>query len=169
VFIYNLDGKSYSNIYQLQFTFEPLKNLNILGAFRINDVKVTENGNLVKKAMVNAYKGLITISYATRFNKWKFDLTTQFNGKARIPDTRKMPLLLQRPEYSPAYIQLLAQVTRHFKKFEVYLGGENLTNFTQKDPITEYWRPYHTHFDTSMVWGPIAGATIYAGLRFSIK
>jgi len=52
---------------------------------------------------------------------------------------------------------------------EVYFGGENLTNFTQKDPITEYWRPYHTHFDTSMVWGPIVGATVYAGLRYSIK
>jgi len=80
-----------------------------------------------------------------------------------------MPLALQRSAYSPAYMQLLAQVSRHFKKIDVYLGGENLTNFTQKDPITEYWRPYHTHFDTSMVWGPIVGATVYAGLRFAIK
>lgn len=169
VFFYNLKGKSYSTIVQLQLTFEPIKNLNILGAFRINDVRVTENGQLLEKAMVNAYKGLITLSYATKFGKWKFDVTSQFNGKARIPDTRKMPALLQRSEYSPAFTQLLAQVTRHYKKFDVYIGGENLTNFTQKDPITEYWRPYHTHFDTSMVWGPIVGATIYAGFRLTIN
>jgi outer membrane receptor for ferrienterochelin and colicins len=169
VFIYNLDGKSYSNILQLQLTLEPLRNLSILAAFRLNDVHVTENGKLREKAMVNAYKGLLTASYITKFGKWKFDVTTQFNGKARIPDTQKMPDLLKRAEYSDAYIQLLAQVTRHFKKVDVYLGGENLTNFTQNDPITEYWKPYHTHFDTSMVWGPIVGATVYAGLRFSIK
>ena len=169
VYFYNLNGKSYSNILQAQLTFEPVKNLNILAAWRFNDVHVTENGVLREKAMVNAYKGLITASYTTKYGKWKFDVTTQFNGKARIPDTRKMPPVLRRAGYSPAYVQLLAQVSRHFKKFDVYLGGENLTNFTQKDPITEGWRPYHTHFDTSMVWGPIVGATVYGGLRFSIK
>ncbi len=169
VYFYNLKGKSYSNILQAQFTFEPVKRLSILSAFRFNDVHVTENGVLREKAMVNAYKGLVTASYTTKFGKWKFDVTTQFNGKARIPDTQKMPLALQRASYSPVYMQLLAQVSRHFKKIDVYLGGENLTNFTQKDPITEYFRPYHTHFDTSMVWGPIVGATVYAGLRFAIK
>jgi len=169
VFVYNLDGKSYSNIFQFQFSFEPVKRLSILAAIRFNDVKITEGGKLVEKAMSNKYKGLFTASYATAYDKWKFDLTLQLNGKARIPDTRKMPLILQRDAYSPQYVQLLAQVTRKFKYYEVYIGGENLTNFTQKDPVTEYWRPYHTHFDTSMVWGPIVGATIYAGLRYAIK
>jgi outer membrane receptor for ferrienterochelin and colicins len=169
VFVYNLSGKSYSNIFQFQLTFEPIKNLTLLTAIRFNDVRITENGKLREKAMSNKYKGLFNASYATRFEKWKFDLTLQLNGKARIPDTQKMPLALQRSPYSPVYVQLLAQVTRKFKYFEVYLGGENLTNFTQKDPVTEYWRPYHTHFDTSMVWGPIVGATVYAGLRYSIK
>ena len=169
VFVYNLDGKSYSNIFQLQFSFEPVKRLSVLAAIRFNDVKITEGGKLREKAMSNKYKGLFTASYATPFDKWRFDLTVQLNGKARIPDTRKMPAILQREPYSPVYTQLLAQVTRKFKYFEVYLGGENLTNFTQKDPVTEYWRPYHTHFDTSMVWGPIVGATVYAGLRYTVK
>jgi len=169
VFFYNLTGKSYSNIVQLQVSFQPLPRLNVLAAFRLNDVKVTENFVLREKAMVSAYKGLFTAFYATKFDKWKFDLTLQFNGKARIPDTDKMPATLQRDAYSPAFIQLLAQITRKFKYFDVYIGGENLTNFTQKDPITEYWRPYHTHFDTSMVWGPIVGATVYAGFRYVFK
>ena len=169
VFFYNLTGKSYSNIVQAQVSFQPFERLSILSAFRFNDVKITENGVLREKAMVSAYKGLITASYATKFDKWKFDITWQLNGKARIPDTKKMPAKLQRDGYSPAYSQLLAQVTRKFKYFEVYVGGENLTNFTQPDPITEYWRPYHTHFDTSMVWGPIVGATVYAGLRYVLK
>lgn len=169
VYFYNLDGRSFANSYMLQFTFEPVSRLSVLTAFRVSDVKTTINGQLRQKPMVNAYKGIVSLNYATRFDKWKFDLTTQFNGRARIPDTGKMPVLLQRADYSPAYMQLMAQVTRKFKHFEVYLGGENLTNFTQKDPVTEAFAPYHTHFDTSMVWGPLVGATVYAGFRYSIK
>jgi outer membrane receptor protein involved in Fe transport len=169
VFFYNLDGQSFANSYMVQLTFEPVKRLSVLAAFRVSDVKTTINGELIQKPMVNAYKGIVSLNYATRFEKWKFDLTSQFNGKARIPDTQKMPVFLQREEFSPAYIQLSAQVTRKFKIFEVYLGGENLTNFTQKDPVTEAFAPYHTHFDTSMVWGPLVGATVYAGFRYAIK
>jgi len=43
VFFYNLKGKSFSNIFQMQFTLQPISRLNILAAFRFNDVKVTEN------------------------------------------------------------------------------------------------------------------------------
>ncbi|HLN53737.1 MAG TPA: TonB-dependent receptor [Lentimicrobium sp.] len=168
VFFYNLDGKSFANSYMAQITFEPVKQLQVLAAFRISDVKYTINGLLREKPMVSSYKGIISLNYATRFEKWKYDLTSQFIGKARIPDTKKMPAALQREDYAPAFIQLSAQVTRKFKHFELYLGGENLTNFTQKDPITEAFAPYHTHFDTSMVWGPLVGATVYAGFRYSI-
>jgi outer membrane receptor protein involved in Fe transport len=169
VFFYNLNGRSFANSYMMQITVEPVQRLSVLAAFRISDVKTTINGELIQKPMVNAYKGIVSLNYATRFEKWKFDLTSQFIGKARIPDTKKMPSFLQREEFSPSYIQLLAQITRKFKLFEVYLGGENLTNFTQKDPITEAFAPYHTHFDTSMVWGPLVGATVYAGFRYTIK
>ena len=169
VFFYNLDGKSYANSYMAQITFLPVERLSVLAALRVSDVKTTINNVLRQKQMVNRYKGILSLNYATKFDKWKFDLTTQFNGKARIPDTKNMPELLQRGEYSPSYIQLLAQVTRKFKLFEVYLGGENLTNFTQKDPVTEAFAPYHTHFDTSMVWGPLVGATVYAGFRYTLK
>jgi outer membrane receptor protein involved in Fe transport len=119
--------------------------------------------------MVNQYKGLLSLSYATKFEKWKFDLTGQLNGPARIPDTDKMPVKLQRPSWSPVWFNLLAQITKKFKHFDVYLGGENLTNFRQLDPISEYWKPYHTHFDASMAWGPVVGITVYAGIRLTIK
>ncbi len=127
--------------------------------------------NLRTRSFVNKYKGLITLSYATNFEKWKFDLTGQFNGSARISDQELMPEIVRRDyETTPAYFVLLAQITKKFKhNFEVYVGGENLTGFIQEDPITEPFIPYHTHFDTMMVWGPIVGPTIYAGLRYTLK
>ncbi len=168
-FIYNLDGRSYSNSIQAQLTFAPVHSLGVTMAFRVNDVMETEGSKLRTKPFVSLYKGLVTLSYATKWDKWKFDLTGQLNGPQRIPDTKKMPAKLQRSTSSPAYFQLLAQVTKKFKYIDIYIGGENLTNFTQSDPITEYWKPYHTHFDGAMGWGPILGATVYAGIRLTIK
>lgn len=169
VFFSNLHGKSYSNSIQAQLIVEPLKRLSVTMAFRVNDVKQTENGVLREKPFVNLYKGLVTLSYATRFDRWIFDLTGQLNGPARIPDTQKMPLALQQPGQSPVYFQLLGQITKKFKFIDVYLGSENLTNFTQGNRIVEYQRAYHTHFDASMVWGPVVGRTVYAGIRMTIK
>jgi outer membrane receptor for ferrienterochelin and colicin len=169
LFFYNLNGQSYANSVQAQFTFSPVKRFTITAAFRYNDVKVTEGGHLRQKSMVNQYKGMLSLGYATKFDKWKFDLTGQLNGPSRLPDTQKMPGFLQRPGWSPVWFNLLGQVTRKFKHFEVYLGGENLTNFRQLDPISEYWKPFHTHFDASMAWGPIVGITVYAGIRLKIK
>jgi outer membrane receptor for ferrienterochelin and colicin len=169
VYFYNLLGKSYANSAQVQFTFSPVKQFTITAAFRYNDVKVTEGGELRQKSMVSQYKGLLSFGYSTKFEKWKFDLTGQLNGPSRLPDTQKMPDFLQRPGWSPVWFNLLGQITKKFKYFDVYLGGENLTNFRQTDPIAEYWKPYHTHFDASMAWGPITGITIYAGIRLTIK
>jgi hypothetical protein len=138
-------------------------------AIRVNDVKQTINNKLQEKPFVNLYKGLMTVSYATKFNKWMFDLTGQLNGPSRVPNAGNMPPELARPGLSPVYFQLLGQVTRRFKLFDIYLGGENLTNYYQKDLIVEYAEPYHSHFDASMVWGPVTGITIYAGLRMMIK
>lgn len=171
---YNLQdssGKSFANSYQIQFSFEPIKSFTVLTAFRINDVKQTTQGKLQQKAFTSKYKGLLTLSYATRFDKWKFDFTTQVNGPARISDQSKMPDIVKRDyTYSPVYTILNAQISRKFKhEIDCYLGVENLLNFKQMDPITEGFLPYHTHFDTSMTWGPLAGRTIYAGVRYKIK
>jgi hypothetical protein len=171
-YFYNLQegGKSYANSVQAQLTFEPINRLSVLMAFRINDAKQTTDDTLRQRLLTNKYKGLVTVSYATRFDIWKFDLTAQFNGPARISPQYLMPEIVRRDyEITPAYIVLLAQITRKFKNnFEVYVGGENLTGFLQKDPITEPFIPYHTHFDTMMVWGPIVGATVYAGIRYNL-
>ena len=171
--IYNLKdkgGKSYSNSIQSQLNFEPLKKLNVTLAFRINDAKQTTEGILQERALLSKYKGLITLSYATK-RKWKFDLTSQLNGPARIADQSKMPGIVRRDyQYSKPYTLVNAQITKELKyNIDVYLGVENLFDFKQTDPITEPFLPYHTHFDTTMNWGPITGRTIYGGLRFTIE
>ena len=74
----------------------------------------------------------------------------------------------QRGASAPSYTIINAQVTRYFKKWNIYLGGENLTNYKQKNPIIAANDPFGKYFDSSMIWGPISGMNIYVGLRFTL-
>jgi len=169
IHIYNLNGKSYSNSFQVTFKTEPVKRLDFTAAYRWNDVMTTINHELIQKPLVNAYKGLLSLSYLTKNNRWQFDFTSQFNGRSRLPNTSGFPAEFQRAGFSPVYTLLNAQITYKIKKLEIYLGGENLTSFTQHDPIISASHPFGDYFDTSAIWGPIMPRMIYVGVRFSIK
>ncbi|MFN5794318.1 MAG: hypothetical protein ACK455_05945, partial [Bacteroidota bacterium] len=62
-----------------------------------------------------------------------------------------------------------AQFTYNFKKFEVYVGSENIFDFRQKQPIISWQNPFSPYFDTSSVWGPTRGQEIYVGVRFKLS
>lgn len=167
--VYNLDGRSFANTYQVEAKYELIRRLDVVAAFRVNDVQMTIGEQLVREPMVNRYKGLLSLSYATNLRKWQFDFTTQFNGDSRIPNTSYNPEEYRMAEKSPVYTILNAQVTKYFKRWDIYLGGENLTNYTQHHPIIAADDPFGPYFDASNVWGPISGIKVYAGARFTIK
>ncbi|MDL2227684.1 TonB-dependent receptor [Odoribacter sp. OttesenSCG-928-L07] len=177
VYFYNLDGKSYSNVFQVEVNYELIRGLDMVLAFRYQDVKVTEmNKGLERKPMVNRYKGLINLSYGTRMDKWRFDFTTQFNGDQRLPIPDYSVGGSSIPEWSgdlkdnsPMYVILNAQVTKNFKNWSVYIGGENLTNYKQNNPIIGADNPFSEYFDSSRVWGPIHGIMGYIGFRVNIN
>ena len=169
--IYNLNGKSYSNSAQIEANCEIFKDFDLTLAFRYNDVKMTIDDSLREKPFVNRYKGLVTMSYAP--GTWQFDFTTQFNGDSRVPDLSGNAIAVandQNIERSPFYVIINAQVTKKFgQHWEVYAGGENLTNYKQEHPIISAENPTSEDFDASMVWGPLSGIHAYLGVRFQIK
>ena len=169
VYFYNLDGRSYSNSFQAEIVIQPLERFDITAAYRFSDVKKTFNGGLQEVPLTTKYKGLLNLSYATWYNRWSFDFTTQLNGQSRLPDTGMNPAEYQKDDYSPQYVILHAQVTKRFKCFDIYAGGENLTDFRQEDPILAAGDPFGEYFDASMVWGPLLGRMFYVGLRLTLK
>lgn len=169
VVFYNLDGRSYSNSLQIDGMIQPFRGFEITLAGRYNDVKRTINGTLREAPYVSRYKALMTLSYATKFEKWKFDVTLQFNGKSRLPDTDSNPEPYNRPHYSKEYLILYAQITKKFKHIDIYAGAENITNYMQHHPIVASTDPFGKYFDASMIWGPIMGRTFYAGIRLTLK
>jgi hypothetical protein len=116
---------------------------------------------------VSDYKGLATASYQTPLKKWQFDLTAQFNGGGRMPTPdAKNPLWSDK---FGAFTIMNAQVTRYFRQWSIYVGGENLLNFKQANPIIDAENPRGSDFDGTMIWGPVHGRTLYAGIRFNIS
>jgi outer membrane receptor protein involved in Fe transport len=165
---YNLQGKSYANNFQVEMNFHPISQLKVIAAMRYTDAKTTINNQLLERPFVNRYKGMLSGSFNTRNNRWQFDLTAQFNGPSRIPTTDMLPVEFRMPAESPAYVFMLGQVTFRIRDIELYVGGENLTNFKQMKPVIGAHDPFGQHFDGSMIWGPIKGRMFYFGLRYSI-
>ena len=162
--ITNLDGRSYSNTVQVDATYPIVKGLELTAAWRWNDVKCTYGGELMEKPLTSRYKGLVTASYKTPLGLWQVDATLQLNGGGRMPT----PVDGLWDERFHAYEQVSAQITRWFRHFSVYVGGENLTGFRQKQTIIDAANPWSSTFDPTMVWGPVHGAMFYAGVRINI-
>ena len=160
----NLDGKSYSNTVQVDASYPVVQGLELTAAWRWNDVKCTYGGQLMEKPLTSRYKGLFTASYKTPLGLWQVDATLQLNGGGRMPT----PVNGLWDERFPAYEQVSAQITRWFRHFSVYIGGENLTGFRQKQTIINAAEPFSSSFDPTMVWGPVHGAMFYAGIRINI-
>lgn len=170
---YNLNGPSFSNTAQLEFGWEIRKRLNIKTAYRYVDTKVTYKSGLLQKALVSMHRAFVNISYETKNKHWMFDATVQYNGRKRLPQTNLNPTEYKREDYSPTFYNVLSQITylTKIKKsdFNIYIGVENALDYKQPNPIVASDLPFNRYFDASMVWGPIYGRMLYAGLRFKIK
>ena len=164
--ISNLDGKSYSHVFQIDATYPLFKGMTLTAAYRRNYVKETYDGIRMDKPLLSKYKSLVSASYKTPLGLWQFDATVQLNGGGRMP--KAYTLASGEPSWDrtfKAYGLLSCQVTRWFRHFSVYIGGENLTSHKQKSPVVDAMNPWGNQFDTNMVWGPISGAMGYAGIR----
>ena len=147
-------------------TYPVVTGLELTAAWRLNDVKCTYGGELMEKPLTSRYKGLLTASYKTPLGLWQFDATLQLNGGGRMPKPYTLADGTASWDSSfRAYEQVSAQITRWFRHFSVYIGGENLTGFRQKQTIINANDPWSSTFDPTMVWGPVQGAMFYAGIR----
>ena len=165
--ITNLNGKSYSHTFQVDLNYELFDGLTLMAAYRKNDVKETYSGRTMTKPLTADYKSMVSLSYLTPLELWQFDMTIQLTGGGRLP---KSPFFNNSALYSENYAnfaQLSGQVTRHFRHFSIYAGGENLTGYKQKNPIINI--PEIGYYDPTLIYAPLHGAMFYAGIRLKLK
>ncbi len=165
ILFYNLEGGSFTNTWQADLTTELFEGFSVLATFRYNDSKVDMKGQgLTDSPLTSRFKGVLNLQYTTPKNTWVFDVTAQLNGPARIPAFASG----QEDRYSPVFPMFYAQITRKLNKVELYAGGENLLNYRQPDPIISVDNPFSENFNASIIWGPLMGIRIYAGMRLTL-
>lgn len=170
----NLDGKSFANSFQAEFSIEPIKHLNIKSAYKYYDVQTQFATGQLQRALQAKHRFFTNIAFETHIKdkgqQWKFDVTYNWLGKQRMPNTSSNLPQYRLDEYAPSFAVINAQITRTFSSvFEVYVGGENIGNYKQDNAILSADNPFSGYFDSSMIYGPVFGQMYYAGLRFKIK
>ncbi len=171
---YNLEGDSYANSFQFEFNYNAFEGFDLRSAYKFYDVKTDYNSGQLEKPLIPRHRLFANASYETtekeNRSQWKFDATYNWLDSQRFPSTELSSPEFQLDEYSPTVGTLNLQVTKVFSSnFEVYLGGENVTNVRQSNPIISPDNPFGANFDSNFVYGPIFGGLYYAGLRYRIK
>jgi outer membrane receptor protein involved in Fe transport len=166
----NLEEGSYSNSFQTELSISPFKNFDVRLAYKFLDVKAEYGGEMRQQVMIPRNRGFVNLAYRTRNKRWEFDLTCSVFGASRLPvqtNSADTTLILFNTK-GQVYPMVNGQITYVYKKWNFYMGGENLTNYKQHNPIIDAQNPFSNAFDATNSWGPIMGINVYAGLRFSI-
>jgi len=174
VLFYNLQGRSFANSLQLDFNIEPIHQLNIRNSYKYYDIGTDYQSGRFQRPLQARHRFFSNVEYETEAtNKdrlWKMDVTYNWIGSQQLPTTQTNPIGEQMGVMSPAYSLVNAQVTRVFSKvFELYLGGENIFNYRQERAVLGTDNPFGNYFDSTLVYAPVFGRMIYAGLRFKVK
>ena len=172
---YNLDGKSFANSLQAEVSITPVKGLDFKAAYKYYDVQTQFTKGQLEKTLTPKHRWFANIAYETadtqenNHSQWKFDVTFNWLGEQRLPTTATNPLAYRLSDYAPSFATLNAQITRVFSKtFEVYVGGENITNYKQANGILAANAPFGAYFDSTMQYAPAFGQMYYAGMRFKL-
>ncbi len=173
VSFYNLQGSSYANSFQVEVNYEAFNNFDLRTAYKYYDVKTDYQTGKLSKPLTPKHRFFANAGYKTELknqSQWKFDATFNWLGEQRFSSTIDNPIQYQLNKFTPTVATLNKQVTKVFSsKFEIYLGGENITNVKQDNPIVSANDPFGTAFDTNFVYGPIFGSMYYTGLRYKLN
>jgi outer membrane receptor protein involved in Fe transport len=161
---YNLNGESIANSMQIDLGYELFKRFDVKIAYKINDVQTTFEGVEKVVPLLPERHALFNVAYATNFEKWRFDVTANYIGRSRIPSHVEI-----KEEFSHPFNLYNAQITKRFRYFDVYLGGENILDYKQSTPILDSNKPNSSIFDASLIYAPVNGRMIYFGFRYKIK
>lgn len=159
----NLDGRSFSNSFQAEISYAVSKTIDFRMAYKYLDVRATYDGTLQQQVLLPQHRGFFNLAYKTRNKRWELDFTASVYGSSRLPGT------MSSENRSLVYPIINAQITHNYKKWEFYVGGENLGNYRQENPIINAENPFGETFDATKIWAPIYGINGYVGIRFTIK
>ncbi len=169
---YTYEWKNIDNAWtrglEIYGVFSPVRNLIFEGSFNFNQ---GEYENPREDWIGTPYEK--ESKYISRFPQltgnirlkfippgWKFVLNIKYEGSMYIDyyENEEVPAKIKKTE--PYWI-FDGKISKFFSdKFEVYIGGKNLFDFTQPERHLD---------DAAFIYAPLIGRIIYGGLRMTLK
>lgn len=171
---YNLKEESFANNLQVEFNYNAFTRFDLRLAYKYYNVETDYLSGRKENPLTPSHRFFANASYETEHGKnsgnWRFDATYNYVGEQRFATSEAYLNPIGLDQFSPSINTLNAQVTKVFSpNFEIYVGGENITNVRQDNPIIGSDNPFGANFDTTYVYGPIFGSSYYAGLRYRMN
>ncbi|NJB36665.1 TonB-dependent receptor [Croceivirga sp. JEA036] len=169
---YNLEGKSVGTSLQIELNHRILPQTEVRTAYKYYDVRTDYRSGSLQQPLQAQHRFFANLGYETKVkengSQWKMDYTVHIYGKQRLPSAivNGAPL----DDFAGGYSHMNAQLTKVFSpSVEFYVGGENLSNVKQENPVLGANDPFGPNFDTSIVYAPIMGRMFYAGFRYKLN
>lgn len=172
LFVYMLDGPSRANSLLASFNYELLPLIDVKLAYKYNDVKQTYATNGLRDVpLTPRHRALATVGYDGP--RIKAHLNYHWTGEQRLIDLDDIPeeVFVPHPQTTPAFGIFGVNLTYVVNaRTQLYGGGENLTNLTQRNAVIGAWEPFDgAYFDASQVYQPLFGRWFYVGVRYTVE
>ncbi|MEL7161934.1 MAG: TonB-dependent receptor, partial [Bacteroidota bacterium] len=169
--LYQLDGPSRANSLLVSANYEVLPLIDVKLAYKYTDVQQTYATNGLREVpLTPRNRVLATVGYDGR--RVKAHLNYHWTGEQRLIDFDRIPetVSFSHPQRTPAFGLLNAQLTYVANShLEIYGGGENLTNRTQRNAIIGSEGPFfEPYFDASQVYQPLFQRRYFLGMRYTL-
>ncbi len=166
---YQSQDKAKANSFQGEYNHRLSNQIDIRMAYRYDDVKTTYKDGYKAVPLIPKHRFFFNFSWTSiptsNGSLWRTNFTIHRVGSQRL--VKKADHFSE--SFSNPYQLINAQLNRKLnQQLEIYLGGENIGSFKQKNPIISANNPSHMTFDASQIYGPIFGLMAYIGLKWQL-
>jgi outer membrane receptor for ferrienterochelin and colicin len=170
IFLYQLEGRSFSNSFMGSMEYELLPRVDVKLAYKYNDVRTEYRQNGLREVpQVPRHRALATVDYDGK--RWRANVNYQWIGQQRLPDHDLIPstVYVSQSQVAPSFGLLNTQLTYVANsKLELYAGVENITNVYQQNAIIGAYEPFDgDYFDATQVYQPLNQRMYFLGLRYT--
>ena len=137
-------------------------------AYKWYDIRTTIDGTVRRMPMVPQHRAYLNLGLRWPKRNWRADILGRYTGVKRLPDLQGPAAELRDTDVSEDFITLDVQISKELEWGSFYFGGENLTDFRQRNPILSANEPFGDTFDASMAWGPVIGRILFVGIRYKL-
>ena len=177
----NLHGYGFSRGGALNVSLVATGPLKLQAGITLSDVQNVSTDSIkrfIRQVHSPLFSGNFQLTYEYNKKGLRLDVVGSWYGPQRLP--------IQpndfRPEYSPWYTLMDAQITKKFgKKAELVVGAKNILNFVPEHPLMRPFdpfdkkaqdgvtNPYGYTFDTGYNYAPLQGVKPYLTLRYTLN